>query len=128
MQVYDEREVTIMGIANKYNKVNLFEFTIPKDFEYRSLHDLFNDNGKDFVYEVRALYINKKSKFGESPIVATNQYLVNLPKHMTDTVKEMMRDEEFVNAVNSGTIGFTIYTYETKNRAELCYSVNWVDR
>jgi len=40
----------------------------------------------------------------------------------------MMRDEEFVNAVNSGTIGFTIYTYETKNRAELCYSVNWVDR
>lgn len=117
-----------MGIANKYNKVNLFEFTIPKDFEYRSLHDLFNDNGKDFVYEVRALYINKKSKFVESPIVATNQYLVNLPKHMTDTVKEMMRDEEFVNAVNSGTVGFTIYTYETKNRAELCYSVNWVDR
>lgn len=117
-----------MGIANKYNKVNLFDFTIPKDFEYRSLHDLFNDNGKDCVYEVRALYINKKSKFGESPIVATNQYLVNLPKHMTDTVKEMMRDEEFVNAVNSGTIGFTIYTYETKNRAELCYSVNWVDR
>lgn len=116
-----------MSIANKYNKSNIFNFKAPKDFEYWSLHDLFNNNGKDCVYEIKAMYINKKSKFGESPIIATTDCFVNLPSHLTDTVKEMMRDTEVVDAVNSGHLGFQIYTYETKNRKGLCYSVNWVD-
>lgn len=116
-----------MSIANKYNKGNIFNFTAPKDFEYRSLHDLFNNNGKDFVYEIKAMYINKKSKFGESPVIATTDCFVNLPSHLTDTVKEMIRDTEVVDAVNGGHLGFQIYTYETKNRKDLCYSVNWVD-
>ena len=60
-----------MSIANKYNKVALFTFSAPKDFDYKSLHDLYGKNGKDFVYEVKAMYINKKSNFGESPVIAT---------------------------------------------------------
>lgn len=116
-----------MSIASKYNKTNLFNFEIPKEFEYKSLADLFNNNGKDFVYTVKAVYINKKSRFGESPVVATENCLVNLPKHLTDVAVEIMRDSETVDAINEGKFGFKIYTYETKNRSELCYSVNWVD-
>ena len=100
-----------MSIASKYNKVNVFTFQIPKDFEYRSLVDLFNNNGKEHVYKVRAVY----------------DCLVNLPQHLTDVAREIMRDEETVNAINNGKFGFTIYPYETNNRKELCYSVNWVD-
>lgn len=116
-----------MSIASKYNKTNLFTFEIPKDFEYHSLRDLFNNNGKEFQYVVRAVYINKKSRFGESPVVATDTCLVNLPKHLTDVAKEIMRDEETVTAINDGKFGFKIYTYETKNRTEVCYSINWID-
>lgn len=117
-----------MSIASKYNKkVNVFTFSIPKDFEYRSLADLFNNNGKEHVYKVRAVYINKKSRFGESPVVATDDCLVNLPQHLTDVAREIMRDEETVNAINDCKFGFTIYPYETKNRKAVCYSVNWVD-
>lgn len=116
-----------MSIANKYNKGNSFTFKAPKDFEYHSLHDLFNNHGKDMVHGVHALYINKKSKFGESPVVASDNCFVNLPSHLTETVKDMMKDTETVEAINNGKLGFTIYTFESKNRKELCYSVNWVD-
>ena len=118
-----------MSIASKYNKnkMNVFSFQIPKDFEYRSLIDLFNNNGKDHVYKVRAVYINKKSRFGESPVFATDDCLVNLPQHLTDVAREIMRDEETVNAINDGKFGFTIYPYVTNNRKGICYSVNWID-
>lgn len=116
-----------MSVTSKYNKGSVFNFSIPKDFEYESLADLFNNNGKEMVYKVNALYINKKSKFGDSPIVATDNELVNLPKHMVDTVSDMMKDDELIEAVNKGKVGFTIYPYETKNTTGVCYSVSWVD-
>lgn len=116
-----------MSIANKYNKTKVFTFTIPTEYQYKTLSELFEQNGKNKVYPVKALYINKKSKFGDAPIVATDECLVNLPSHLLDTVKEMMNDEELVDAVNENKFGFTIYTYENKNTKEICCSVNWVD-
>ena len=116
-----------MGIASKYNKVNVFDFKIPDDFTYKSLVELFTEGGAEKVHVVKALYINKKSRYGESPIVVTNECLANLPAHLTETVKEMMHDEEFVKAVNDGKVGMKIYSYETPSRTGLCYSVNWID-
>lgn len=116
-----------MSIANKYNKVKIFNFQIPKTFTYKSLHDLFNTNGAEHIYKVNAMYVNKKGKFGESPIIATDNELVNLPSHLIETVKEMMKDDEVIEVVNHGKLGFKIYTYETAQRKEVCYSINWVD-
>lgn len=116
-----------MSIADKYNKTKVFNFTIPSEYQYHSLSDLFEKNGKNKTYPVKALYINKKSRYGDAPIVATDECLVNLPSHLLDTVKEMINDDELVDAVNAGKFGFTIYTYENKQRKELCFSVNWVD-
>lgn len=118
-----------MSIANKYNKVALFEFSIPKEFGYKSLSDLFETFGKETQYTIRAVYMNKKSRFGESPVVATDDCLVNLPQHLTETCKSMLQDVDFIKAVNEGKVGFTIYPYETKGNAnnEVFYSVNWID-
>lgn len=116
-----------MGIANKYNKTKMFNFSIPQEYKYISLSELFQKNGKDKVYPVLAMYINKKSRYGDAPIVATDEFLVNLPSYLLDTVKDMMKDEELVDAVNESKFGFTIYQYANKNTGELCFSVNWVD-
>lgn len=116
----------IMGLANKYNKVKRFEFVTPKSFKYESLKDLFNNNGSDYIYTVRAFYINNKSKYGESVVAVTDEQMVNLPKHLNDVVKQMILDEELVNAVNKGAFGFKIYPYESKD-GKIYYSVNWMD-
>lgn len=116
-----------MSIASKYNRGHgkKFTFEIPKEFTYSSLHALYNNNGADFVYDIRAMYINKKSKFGESPVIATSNELVNFPKHLTDTVKEMLTDSEVIDAINNHVFGFQIYTYT--DGSNVYYSVNWVD-
>lgn len=116
-----------MSIASKYNRGHgkKFTFEIPKEFTYSSLHDLYNNNGADFVYDIRAMYINKKSKFGDSPVIATSNELVNFPKHLTDTVKEMLTDSEVIDAINNHVFGFQIYTYT--DGTNVYYSVNWVD-
>lgn len=116
-----------MGVANKYNKTKLFDFSIPSEYKYVSLSELFQKNGKDKIYPVYAMYINKKSRYGDAPIVATDTCLVNLPSHLLETVKDMMKDDEVVDACNEKKLGFQIYQYENKQRKELCFSVNWVD-
>lgn len=113
-----------MSIVSKYNKGRLFfDYQIPKEVEYLSMADLFNENGKECVYPLRRVLINTKGLYGDSPILATDMGLINAPKHLLEPCQEMMKDNEFVNAVNDGKIGFTIYTYTVNNR--VCYSVNW---
>lgn len=116
-----------MGVASKYNKQKLFTFSIPSEYIYHTLSDLYKKNGKDMIYPCFALYINTKSRFGNAPIVATNECLVNLPSHLLETVKEMLRDEEVIDACNDGKFGFQIYQYESKQNKQINYSVNWVD-
>lgn len=115
-----------MGIANRYNKA-IFEFHVPDNFKYYSLVDLFKANGDKKVYNVRSMFINTKSQYGDSPVIATDDCLVNVPSHMLSTIKDMLSDVEVVEAVNNSKLGFTIYPYTTKNAKGTFYSITWVD-
>lgn len=112
--------------ASKFNKQRKFEIDT-KDFEYLSLADLFNDNGKEKVYPMYACYINKKSKFGDAPVVATDSFFVNAPSHMLDTFKAILEDEEACNSINNGDVGFKIYAYHNSQFDRDCYGVEFVD-
>ncbi len=104
------------------------KFNINTDgFEYKSLADLFNDNGKDAVYSFYAVYINRKSKYGDAPVVATADSYVNLPKHTLNDCTEMIEDAETVKAINDGKCGFKIYQYHDKRHNRDCFGVEWVD-
>ena len=113
-----------MSFASKYQQR---KFTADcKGFDYKSLHELYEQNGGYHVYPLRALYINERSKFGAAPVAATDKCYVNLPSHLCEVCRQMIADPETVDTINAGKAGFSIYTYETNNR--LCYSVNWEDR
>lgn len=116
-----------MGIASKYNHGTRFDFQIPKEFHFQSLASLFENDGKGIVYNVKGLYINRKSKYGDAPVIVTDFCLVNCPKHLLDACKQMLMDDEFVSAVNAGKVGFSIYTYTNKNSTDLRYSITWID-
>lgn len=103
----------------------LFTFEIPENFKYTDLKTLVSENGLDDVYLVNALYINRKGKFGDAPVIATANELVNAPQHDTETVKAVLKDGESISLINNGKVGFKIYTYE--NEFGTCYGLNWVD-
>ena len=116
-----------MAFASKYNKGNpTFKVKLHEP-AYTTLADLHNENGSDHVYPIAGLYINTKGKYGPQGMIAINDSLmVNLPSHLTETVEEMRKDAEAVEAINNGQAGFKIYLYQTKN-GRTGYSVNWVD-
>ena len=111
--------------ASKYNKALGFKRRAVENAVYTNLKELFTKYGESKIYVVQALYINTKGMYGDSPIALVNGNLVNLPSHLTETVKEMLKDEELVKAINDDEFGFTIYEYETKGKQG--HSVKWAD-
>lgn len=106
--------------SDKYNNGVHFEIDT-KGFEYLKLSDL---NLKTW-YPIRAVYINTKSKFGGSPVVATDKAFINMPQHMLDTFKDMRNDSEVLDLINKGLFGFEIYEYT--NKYGVARGVNFVD-
>lgn len=115
-----------MGIADKYNKnVVSFNFDIPKDFEFTTLKELYQENGKDNAYIIMAFFFNTKGRYGKQTVIATPNELVNAPNHLTEMFEELMNDNEAVQSINEARLGFTIYEYE--NSYGTHYSLSLVD-
>ena len=112
-----------MFSATKFNtgKAGRFTYKIPENTPFVKLKDL----PVGTVQTVRLVYINTKGNYGEEPVAVTDKAIVNLPKHLVDTVKAMIDDDEAVEAINAGQVGFKPYEYDGKNGHGV--SVEWVD-
>ena len=77
---------------------------------YRTLQGLFEDDS-NLIHPVRSIYINTKSKFGDAPVVVSDGYNINLPKHMAATVTEMLQDQEAMVLIRAGKVGIKVYEY-----------------
>ena len=111
----------------RFNAGNLyFVYDKEKSRPYTNLETLYKENGKDKVYKVLGLYINE-GKFGEQGSAVLEDVQVNLPKHLVPVIKEIRSDENLVDDINQGLVGFKIYKYYTKKYGREAYSINWVD-
>ena len=115
------------SFASKFNKITFGIDTT--DFQYTKLADIFNsenEGGKDVVHKINGLYVHK-SQLGASPVIIDeeNKRLVNLPSHTAETVREILADDEAVQTIKDGKVGYTIYEYES--RGKKCYSISFVD-
>ena len=113
--------------ANKFNKVSFNIDTT--DYNYITLGEVYNskkNGGGDVIHPINGVFVNK-SQFGDSPVIidVDNQLLVNLPKHMGETIREILADREAVQAIKENTVGYVIYEYESHGRK--CYSINFID-
>ena len=76
------------NILDDLNKgVKKFDYEFTGKHEYKTLEELYKENKDDF-YIVRMFYTNKKSMYGENEVVVTDDYIINLPKHLTETVEK----------------------------------------
>ncbi|WVH10366.1 single stranded DNA-binding protein [Staphylococcus phage vB_SauR_SW25] len=110
-------------LSRHQNTLARFEFE-EKEREFIKLSELVEKYGMKKEYIVRALFINKESKFGEQGVIVTDDYNVNLPNHLTELIKDMRQDEDVVNIINAGEVQFTIYEYENK-KGQKGYSINF---
>lgn len=116
-----------MSILNKYNQGNggQFEFEAPESFEFKNLKDVYAPDIEN-RFKVNAMYINTKSMYGNAPVIITDNEMLNIPQHLTETVETMILDEELVQEVNNGSVGIEIYEYTSKKWGKH-YSVNFIE-
>lgn len=117
------------SFSKKFNTEKLFNIET-EDFEYMSLEDLAKatENSEEpVVFIIRGIYINRKSLYDPSPVVALDDTYVNLPSHLLPACEEMLHDRLAVDAINQGRCGFRIEKYFQKRYQKECYSVEWVD-
>lgn len=118
-----------MGFMDKYNKGGIiFDIDI-SGFTFVDLKSLFKKSPEGEVFKIDGLYINKKSSFGDHPvaILIKEEFLVDLPAHLVEDVKEILQDPEAIEAIKNGKVGFTIHEYDQKQYKKKCYGIHWED-
>lgn len=93
----------------KYNK-NARIYNIDTDgFEYQSAKDSIG------THKVRGFYINRKNRYGDQPVLITDECFINMPSYMCDTVNDIMGDPETTKEINEGLCMADISLLNTKN-------------
>lgn len=112
------------GLMSRFNHNNIFDVDT-KDFKWVDLKTLFNTD-PDKEYTLLGLF-TKGSKFGKEPDAIINGFKVNLPRHLLDTVNDMLDDNQVIEAIKAGKVGFKIYSYHSNTYNKDAYSVTWLD-
>lgn len=120
-----------MTFGNKYGRKSVTWKVNTQGRKYFKLQELAEQYEAGHVFIIDCLYVNDKSQYGEAPVAGVadvkGAYMVNLPKHLLNDVKDMLQDEEAVQAVQLGRAGFRIRTYQPKGSTRVCYTVDWCD-
>ena len=117
-----------MSFASRHSKGSKFNVNT-EGFEYMNLKNLYEEDPKA-VWRIQGIYINKKSEYGDAPVAICDGFFANLPQHLLNECLEILSNEEDVNDIKAGNVGFTVYTYEKedkKHKVETYYSINWED-
>lgn len=112
-----------MSFAKKYNKNNVYNFKFDESTEYITLKELCENNVE--YLRLNGFYKNRNSKFGKNYVAVCDKWLINLPKHMNETIEEINKDVEAIADINDGKVGIKPYQYNKENKA--CYSINFID-
>ena len=113
------------NLMGKFNHNNIFNVDT-NNFKWVDLKTLY-DTDPNKVYKVLGFFTNTKGKFGTEPVAIVDDFLVNLPRHLLDTVQQMLDDNEVIEYIKAGHVGFTIYQYHSNSYNKDAYSVTWLD-
>ncbi len=110
----------------KFNKGQVLFTDNERLEDFKTLEELFTENGKEKEYSVKGVY-NYKSSYGEGCFIKSDGFNISLPNHMLDTIKTIREDVESVQAINDGKISITIYSYTLPDKYpdKVFYSINF---
>ena len=114
------------GLMSRFNNTNVFGIDTT-NYKYVDLKELF-DTDPNVQYKVLGLFVNTKGKFGAEPnAIIDNKLIVNLPRHLLETVNELLDDDKYIEYIKQGHVAFTVYQYHSNKYNKDAYSVTWLD-
>ena len=119
-----------MSFAEKHNKTRIFDVET-EGLQYVKPEDAFNKYGRDAVYRLDALFINRKGNYDDAPVavVTTNneQFMLNMPAHMTEEVEKILADSTDIKDIKSGKVGIKLRPYHQRKFNRDCFGQEFVD-
>lgn len=123
-----------MVLMSKFNKGNAFSDIDTSKMPYVKLKDVYDKTNPNKVFKIQGVYINTKSKLGDSCVAIGEDVQYNLPNSQVENIREMLKDSEVIEAIKAGKVGFVIRPYKNnwsvnKETGEITefYGVDWVD-
>lgn len=115
-----------MSFARKFNVGNVFEINTD-GMSFCKLSDLYGKHGENAIFEIGGLFISQGGVYGPNPVIITPTMLVNLPNHLLETVRNIISDDEAIDIIKQGLVGFKVREYQNKDINKTCYSITFVD-
>ena len=109
-----------MSFAEKHNKTRIFEIET-EGLDYLKPEEAFNKYGKEAVYRLDALFINRKVTIDD------DQFMLNMSAHMTEEVEKILADSEDIKDIKSGKVGIKLRPYHQKKFNRDCFGQEFVD-
>ena len=118
-----------MSFASKHRKCGIDWGVNTEGFEFKTREELYkaSKDPESDVYTLRGFYINKKGKFGDHPVAICDDMFVDFPDYMLEEMLETAKDEEDVNDIKAGKVGFYITQFTDSKFGKTCYGIEWVD-
>jgi hypothetical protein len=115
------------SFAEKYNKGNNnpFDFDL-KGYVFTSLKELYNAEPTK-VHSLNGFYFTR-GKFGVKVVVVMSDVKkrVDMPIYLTKVFNDIVSNEEAVNDIKGGKVGFIVRAYESHGRT--CHSITFKDK
>ena len=115
-----------MSFAAKHNKGAIDWGVNTEGYSYISRAEAYKEK-PEAVHTVKGLYINTKGNFGDHPVAICDGYFIDLPENLLDDVKAILKDEEDINNIKAGKVGFKIEEYQSEKFKKTCYGIRWSD-
>lgn len=79
-------------------------------------------------YNLRGFFITPDNGYGKGAVLISDDFLLNAPTRLVETITEMLNDTEVVDAVKAGQCAFKVYTFESKQFKRTGYGVEFIDK
>ena len=116
-----------MGIT-KFNKAELIFKDNERFNEFKTLEELFKENGKEVRYLVKGVY-SYESSYGKGCFIKSDGFNISLPTHLLETINNIRADQESIDEINDGKVFITIYSYTLPDKYpnKVFYSINFTE-
>ena len=112
----------------KFNKSELLFKDNDRLDTFKTLEELFTEDGADVKYSVRGVF-SYDSNYGQGCFIKSEEFNISLPNHLLNTIQSIREDKESVNEINEGKVYITIYSYTLPDKYpdKVFYSINFTE-
>lgn len=94
-----------------------------KDFVFKKIKDIYEDTN---IVQVFGFFFTKSKDYGLQPNAILKDCLLNLPTHQKETISELLKNKEAVEAIKRGECSLKFRQYQSKYN-KICYEIEFIN-